>query len=306
MPVNSGTVALEKGLRATFFRRRIAMDNPIIDLIATRVRSNGASESYAFMGDVPQMRVWTSEGRKITRLSDVRMTVTNVDYEATIEVDRNTLLDDQVGALPARIRDLAVRGANHPVGLLVAALVSGTTDTGYDGVAFFHDAHPIRGETTSGLGVAATTQDNLLGGTGTSAAQIQTDLSTAIAAMRNFKDEAVEPFTDSVDDLLVVAPPALEANFRTALFASIISQTTNVHVGRADLWITSRLADTDDWYLLNIGNEIKPLLFQERADLSFESDDSNDFMNKLLLYGISARYAASYLLWQYAVKTVNS
>lgn len=299
MPINSGTVALEKGLRATFFRRRIAMDNPITDLIATRVRSNGADESYAFMGDVPQMRQWTSEGRKITRLSDVKMTVTNVDYEATIEVNRNTLNDDQVGALPARIRDLAVRGANHPVKLLADTLVNGTTNTGYDAVAFFHDAHPARGEQTS-------SQDNLLAGTGTTSAQLKTDLGSAIAAMRKFVDEAKEPFVESVDDLLVVAPPDIEVAWREALFAAIISQTTNVLVGRADLWITSRLTDANDWYLLNIGNEIKPLLFQEREDLTFESDDSNNFMSKKLYYGISARYAASYLLWQYAIKMVNT
>ncbi len=296
------TVVL-RGLRGEFFRKRIAMDNPIIDLIAMRVKSNNRSEDYGWLGDVPQLRSWKG-GRKITVLTDAVYNLLNEDFEATLAFDRNDFRDDQTGQFAVRVRQLAERAANHPVALMITNIINGTSATlglGYDGVSIYNNAHPARGDQTAA-------QDNLLAGTGTTTTALRTDLNAAITALRRVVDETgTEPFSDDFDSLLVFAPPELELNWREVLFAAIISQTTNVMANRADLWISARLTDVNDWYLMNVGSEVKPFIFQEREPLKAESvvDGEGPFMTRKILFGVSARYAAGMGFWQLTNKTVN-
>lgn len=58
------------------------------------------------------------------------------------------------------------------------------------------------------------------------------------------------------------------------------------------------------WYLLDCSRPIKPLIFQNRKNPTFvfkdKDDDDNVFMNKTFIYGVDARGAAGYGLWQMA------
>lgn len=70
------------------------------------------------------------------------------------------------------------------------------------------------------------------------------------------------------------------------------------------------LTDNPAWYLLDTTKAIKPLIFQQRVKPSLTnklSDKQSDyvFMNDQLLYGIRARSAAGYGLWQLAVKSTK-
>ena len=130
----------------------------------------------------------------------------------------------------------------------------------------------------------------------------------AKAAMLGFKNEAGEPFHgDGNGTYAVVCPPAMEKNFREVLGASIISNTSNMQVGMADLIVSPRLADADDWYLLR-NDSLRGLIFQERDALEFSSLESNTesaFHREIFSYGVRARYTAGYGFWQAAVKQVN-
>tara|TARA_B100000378_G_scaffold237146_1_gene204233 strand:- start:863 stop:1759 length:897 start_codon:yes stop_codon:yes gene_type:complete len=60
----------------------------------------------------------------------------------------------------------------------------------------------------------------------------------------------------------------------------------------------------EPWYLLDTSRAIRPLIFQERRTYDFNSltdpSDENVFMRKEYIYGVDARGAAGFGLWQLA------
>jgi len=60
----------------------------------------------------------------------------------------------------------------------------------------------------------------------------------------------------------------------------------------------------DAWFLLDCSRPIKPIIFQNRKPYTFtamnKEDDENVFMKKQYVYGVDARVAAGYSLWQLA------
>ena len=64
--------------------------------VAMEVPSETREESYDWLGDFPMMKEWVGD-RVIKDLSAFKYEITNKDYEATVEVDRNDIQDDQIG-----------------------------------------------------------------------------------------------------------------------------------------------------------------------------------------------------------------
>ena len=292
--------SLEKGLK-TKFLEYFSTENSLADQLCFVETSASDSEKYEWLGQAPQMSELMGE-RKITPLSDTGYTLTNTTYEATIAVKRNHLEDGQTGSINRRIQQMAQTASVHVNKLVIDALVNGTTDTCYDGTAFFGNSHTARGD-----GAAF---DNLEGGSGTTTSAIAADLATAKKTMLRFQDEAGEPFhADSPSQFTVVAPPELEKNMREVLGASMISNTSNMQVGAANLIISTRLSDVDNWYFLRTDNLARGLLFQQRSPIEFsalESNTESSFLREVFYYGVRARYAVSYAFPQSAVKMVNS
>jgi phage major head subunit gpT-like protein len=197
---------------------------------------------------------------------------------------------------------MAQTASTHVNELVISALVNGTTDTCYDGTAFFGNTHTARGD-----GAAF---DNLAAGTATTTAGLATDLATVKSTMLRFQDETGASFhNDSPAQFTVVAPPELEKNLREVLGATMISNTSNMQVGAAQLIISPRLADANDWYFLRTDNLARGLLFQQRSPIEFsalESNTESSFLREVYYYGVRARYAVGYAFPQCAIKVVNS
>lgn len=293
------TVALEKGLKTTFNKAYNEAKQPDLMPITTKVTSQSASEKYGWIGDMPQLREWFGD-RQIKEAQDHDYTITNRDFEATVGVDRNEILDDQMGIIRPRIQTLAVRAKDHPNVLLSDLLVNGTTLLAYDGSAFFADR--------------TAPNDNLLAGTGTTDAQILTDLGTVRAAMMRFHDDNGEDL-GIVFDTIVCPPELLDT------FGRIMSSATHIAAsasGVVNQWKTvvkrvianHRLTDVNDWYALAADLPLKPLIYQERKAPEFVSlDKSTDpemFMRKRMLFGVDYRGNAGYGFFQQAVKVVNT
>jgi len=295
------STSLEKGLK-TLFLQNFTAESSYADRLCFVETSASDQEKYEWLGQAPQMSELKGE-RKITPLSDTGYTLSNTTYESTISIKRNHLEDNQTGSIRRRIQQMAQTASAHVNKLVINALVNATTNTGYDSVAFFSDSHTARADEGS-------TQDNLLPGTGTTSALIATNLASAKATMLGFTDESGEPFHgDGNIGLTVVAPPALEKNFREVLGAGIISNNTNHQDGMADLIISPRLSDADDWYLLRTDNLARGLIFQQRSPIEFsalESNTESSFLKEVYMYGVRARYAVGYAFWQSAIKMVNS
>ena len=195
------TIALTKGLKVIF--NQVLATFPINEglmSLATRVQSNANSETYGWLGDVPQVREWLG-AKKAKSLKDYSYTITNKDWEGTLEVDRNELEDDQTGMIRPRIEMLTRAGLEKEALLISDLIIDGTTNLAYDGVAFFSNVSGDR------------VIDNLLGGTGTSLDQIKTDLTSARTAMMRFYfDQSDRKYGFNMDT--VVCPPELEIKFK--------------------------------------------------------------------------------------------
>ncbi len=296
-------VTLEKGLRAEFMKAFEAVENGKVMGAAMTVPSTAASEKFGWLGSVPQMQEFKDE--KVAKgLIDHDYTIKNVPYEATLGVDKFALRNDQLGATQIRIRDLALRAKTFPIKLLMDLLVAGTSGLCYDGQAFFSASHA---EGASG------TQSNLLsGGAGADTLDhLMTDFYAARAAMMNFKDDQGQPMYEDLAqmDLLVVCPPALHGLFEKLMNSTVLPNNgSNTLYKAADIAVSSRLTDTNDWYLLNRFGAVKPLVFQENMPIEFgalEGQSDSGFMKRHYYYGVEWYGNVGYGLWQKAIKVTN-
>lgn len=119
--------------------------------VAMEIPSEGRSVDYKWLGAFPMMREWVGE-RVIKDLSAFGYTIVNKDYEATVEVDRNDIEDDQIGVYTPMIRGLGVAAAQHPDVLVFSLLKNGFSEVCYDGQYFFDTDHPVGGESVSNFG----------------------------------------------------------------------------------------------------------------------------------------------------------
>lgn len=291
----------QEGFQTFLLNKVMANEPAIVPVLCEIINSNKAEETILHLGDVPQMSVWSGD-RKITRLSHAKYSIRPSDFQASIAFSRNHLADDQYGALSKLLGQLAQRAAHHPVKLLVDAIVAGTTAVCYDGSPYFGNTHPARGEQTA-------TQDNLLAGSGSGVANLQTDMATMRSHFRRIVDEANEIIFEDVSNLLVVAPPEMEQDFITVLFINTLSTGgENAYAGMADLWVSGRLTDTNDFYGFLLGSGPMPFVFVNREPLQVSStglDPSQWANSKEVIVGVDYRAAVGYLAWQCAVKFVN-
>lgn len=272
--------------------------------LALRIPSTGPSEKYRWLGTVPNVREW-GQGRLAKGLRSESYDVDNLKYEATLEVDRDEVADDQLGQINIRIRELAQRAATHKDYLISALLVAGATAgyNSYDGVTFWNGAH------VSG---ASGSQDNdlssrIVNKDAPTAAEFAAAFASAKATMLAFKDDQGEPMVADGGGLVVMVPPSMEYAARTALNAAILATTSNVLVGMAEVIVNPWLTGTDTWYLLKTNGVVKPFIFQDREPLEFsalEGETDTGFTREKYLYGVRARYRITYGYWQYAVRYV--
>ena len=296
------TELLTKGLRSEFFNRFKATPTHFQDL-ATRMTSTSDSETYRWLGTVPKMREWGT-GRLAQGLRTESYSVENLKYEATIEVDRDEIADDQTGQIRARIGELALRAATHKDFLISQLLIDGETagNNSYDGVSFFNAAH-VSGSSGS--------QSNLLTYDATATddptvEEFKAALTQAISQMIGFKDDQGDPMAIGTSGLVCAVPPTMFFKALEAINASVISNTSNVLEGAAKVIALPWLTDASKWYLLKTDGVIRSLIFQDREPIEFNSltaDSEEGFKREKFLYGVRARYRMAYGYWQFAVRT---
>jgi phage major head subunit gpT-like protein len=126
------------------------------DLVAMEAPSAGRENTYAWLGDLPQMREWIGD-RQISDLKAHDYTLKNKSYEATIEVDRDDIDDDLIGIHRPRIQMMGQQAKVHPDILIFDLLKLGFETECYDGQYFFDTDHPVGDSTVSNDGAGAGT-----------------------------------------------------------------------------------------------------------------------------------------------------
>ena len=297
--INTGL--LTKGLRSEFFNRFENTPTHFQEL-ATRIPSTGHAEIYKWLGTVPQLREWGT-GRLARGLRTESYSVENLKYEATLEVDRDEISDDQTGQIRIRVGELAERAATHKDYLISRLLVSGATEghNAYDGVTFFNDAHQS-GESAPQSNMVEAGAANSLEPT---ADEFRQALRESIGRMLALRDDQNEPMPISADGLFCVVPPAHYLTALEAVSATVVNNSTNILQGAARVIALPWLDDFRTWYLLKNNGVVRPFIFQDREPIEFsaQADDSDEaFRREKYLFGVRARYAMAYGYWQFAMR----
>ncbi len=151
MIINQATLVGLYKTFSTIFNQALATAESMIDLVAMRSPSGGRSTGYPWLGNFPMMREWIGD-RVIKDLSAFHYEIFNKPFEATVEVDRDDIDDDQVGVYTPMFQGLAQAAKVHPDILGFALLAAGFSTLCYDGQYFFDSDHPVKGASVSNTG----------------------------------------------------------------------------------------------------------------------------------------------------------
>ena len=110
--------------------------------IATQRPSTTLETQYPFMGLVPQLKEWVTE-RKNVSVTSYSYTIQNKDYELSIQVERNKILDDQYGLYAPMVEEIGRSAKKWPDIQIASLMQRGVTELCYDNQHFFDTQHPI-------------------------------------------------------------------------------------------------------------------------------------------------------------------
>ena len=129
--------------------------------VAMTVPSTGRSETYGFLSRLPVIRQWIGD-RLLQRLGGAKFELENLDFESTVTVPRNDILDDRFGVFAPMVREMGQTSREHPDQLVFALAKEGFTRRCFDGQYFFDADHPVGDGTLVGV----TSQSNVQPGDG--------------------------------------------------------------------------------------------------------------------------------------------
>jgi phage major head subunit gpT-like protein len=282
------------------FQAAYDSQTPWCDKLCTHLPSNGRENRYAWLDKLPVMREWVGE-RQVQNAIARGYSIVNKDWELTVEVDRNDILDDNIGVYSPIVSSMGVQAKLWPDYRCAEILQLGVSLLAFDGQPFFGDSHPINID-DSGAG----TYDNNFAGTALTAANYNTVRSTMLSYLgRDGKTLNVRP------NLLVV-PPQLEQAARQILNSDYIAPAaafgqnttgiqTNTLKGSAELLVVPQLSNqATTWYLFDTTKPVKPMLFQLRKAPELipyvNPSDPELFRRKKFVYGVDSRGECGFTL----------
>lgn len=276
-----------------------------IDKVSMKFQSNQESETYKWLGMVPQMREWLG-GRNAKGFRDNGITITNLEFEATLEVLVKELRRDKTGQVLLRIRELADRTNSHWAKLLSTLIINGETNLCYDGAEFFATDHE---EGDSGSQSNDITSD-VATTTIPSAAEMEIAILAAVTQILSFKDDEGEPMNEGANSFGVMVPVPFMAATLSALKNATIVDSNGSRVNTIlssgfsfDLWVNPRLTWTEQFATFRTDGNAKPLIRQEEEAVKVDAiaeGSELEFNDKKHHYGVSATRNVGYGFWQHA------
>lgn len=292
MLVNTATIAaVFQSLKTTFMNAFDAAPSQW-EATAMKVPSGSGQNDYTWLSNFPKMRKWIGD-KVIKALEAFKYTVVNDDWEATVEVDRNDVEDDNLGIYAPQAQMAGFSARQLPDEIVSDLKNNAFTNTCYDGQYFYDTDHSVAGASVSNKGTAALSA--------ASAALAAASYGAARTAIMSFTDDEGRPLA-LVPDVLEV-PPALEITGKRLLeMDRLTDDSPNPYKGTARLVVNPRLTSTTAWFLHCTSMPVKPFVYQERKAPVFveQTDAQNDnvFMRKKFHFGAEARAAGGYAFWQ--------
>jgi len=278
------------------FQKGVEEADPVASKLYEVVGSTGESNLYGWFEHLPGFKRWVSgQPRSKRNLNAKDYRVPNRRYEDTIAVPVDAVDDDQLAQYRPAIKALGKVGV-----LLEDELVfdlfnygfTGTTAEGddvkaYDGQPWFSNSHQV-GETVI---------DNYI-----TAALSATSYETAYTTLIGYKAKpdklsTARPLNRNIKNLVLVIPPAL---LGTALeivgVATVATGGANKWYKTAEILVSPYLTSTTAWFLVNVGESIKPIFFQDREKLQIIEkspvNDSEAFTYDEIIVGAKRRCSA--------------
>ncbi len=264
-------------------------------LFVRKRTSKTRKTTYSAFGSAPQMQDITADGElELDTPYHFDYTIENSVFKGGFEVERSAFEDDELGEIQDLITDLGKEAAAHPGRLALALLTS--NGNAFDGTAFFADTRVI-GDSAN--------IDNKLALTGTTVANIQTDIGLVRAAMALFQDD--KGVAMNLTPTLFVIRPEMAQNFYAALNSDqVLAATPQVPAAMQTTFlrsgytvVVSPLIAANKWYAFAIGGGTKyPLIYQERLAPAMEPlaglDTEGAVMRDKFAWTVRARYAVGY------------
>lgn len=300
------SITNDRGITKTFlnnsFDRGLERANPFYPSIATIVSSTGADEEYGGLGSVPGMREWDGD-RQFDTLRGAKFSIANRHFESGVEVLKTDIEDNRLIKYGSILEELGVEGMHHPDELMFELLIAGESQACFDGQSFFDTDHVWGDSTTQSNDLTATAASTTV----PTAAEYRTAYHAARAAMLGFRRDNGKlfhrPTIQPISDLLMLVPSAEEEQARKAFDQPYLSGgESNFFMDTPRIMASSYLA-AGKFYLLRIGQPLKPFIFQARQPLRRQTKGWDDQETKFVKFMIDARYNAGYLAWWNAVLT---
>lgn len=282
-----------------------------VEGVANLFGSDQASETYPFLGQSPAMREWVG-GRQPKGLRGNSLTITNKEYEATLEIRLRDLRRDKTGQLVARVNEFVDRSLSHWASLLSTLILNAATTVCYDGQYYFDTDHSEGDSGTQSNSISVTIGSlpcQVHGSTtAPSVEEMQQCILKAIVQIIAFKDDQGEPLNEGASEFLVKVPPSL---YLTAVAAvnplSLAGAAQNFGVAlpqglKIAVQMNPRLSTwTTKFAVFRTDSPIKGLIRQSEQEVELKvKDESSEFCfdNKAIQIGIDASRAVGYGYWQ--------
>lgn len=264
-----GTVT-ERGVKSTFLEAMSKAPNVYLNHCAV-VSSDAPDEKYAWLGALPIPRELLG-AREFQQFNEFSHTVTNLGYELSFIIDRDSFADDQVGSIQGRIAELAEAYAQFKDSQFATLLINGETDNAFDGVTFHDTTRTINDSGT----IDNSTTSAAASGTVPTLTELANALEDIIAGMHRFNDDKGRPFNGTaMQTLRAVIPPEQHRVWTELVNSTLIpnqadtaSQSNPYFQGLLQFDVLDYLTTADAAiYIHALGAERKPFYFQQREPL---------------------------------------
>lgn len=160
--VNDATLnALRTTIRGEFSTAlKNAQAESMYGKLATSIHSGSSSNTYGWLGKFPQMKKWVGD-RVLKSMKESSYQIPNEKYEATLEVERTDIEDDNLGQYRTLAQAQGQECIDFKDRAVAKLLKDGFSALCYDGQNFFDDSHPVYAN-VDGTG-SSSTQSNIVG-----------------------------------------------------------------------------------------------------------------------------------------------
>ncbi|MEN2427255.1 Mu-like prophage major head subunit gpT family protein [Chromobacterium vaccinii] len=262
--------------------------------VAMLVPSSTKTNDYKWLSNFPRMQKWIGE-KTVKALAASGYSITNDDWEVTVEVDRNDIDDDNLGIYAPQAQMAGESAKQLPDEIVFDLVNKGFISQCYDGQYFFDVDHVVAGQSVSNKGTKKLSAASL--------AAARASYGAARTAMKKLRDDEGRPLNIAPNVLLV--PPALEDDANLLMTTERFEDgKPNPYRNTATVVVAPWLNSDTAWFLLDTSRPVKPFIYQERKKPVFvqQTDPQADgvYMRKKFLFGAEARAAGGYGFWQLA------